>query len=403
MSSIIELIKFISLIYEYKDSLKLGRKNMNSRSKTFLLMPRIYFGGAETQFRYFVEFCNENNIGLYVGIENREGNQEQIEEFKKLNKNVEFIECNSVSAKYRDSNIFIRNISKIKGLINLFFKNLLICIKLKDIGTVIVYDGFGLNLTFLFKLFGKKVIYSERNSGENTINRFFSRLNLKKADIVCANSLSAKKYIEENININTHLIYNGIKIRENVEIREKTNNIFNILVPARVAKIKNIKTIVDSLVLLDCEYQVWVCGAIEDSNYYEEIKENIKKYSLENINFTGYTNNILDYYKKADLVILASFSEGMPNVILESFANKRMVISSDIEMNRAIMKDSRFVFNPNSPQELADKIKMVVNMQEDEKKAIVEKNFEYVKNNFSIDKMVNSYWELVKGLENKSE
>ena len=375
MSSIIEPIKFISLIYEYKDSLKLGRKNMNSRSKTFLLMPRIYFGGAETQFRYFVEFCNENNIGLYVGIENREGNQEQIEEFKKLNKNVEFIECNSVSAKYRDSNIFIRNISKIKGLINLF----------------------------LFKLFGKKVIYSERNSGENTINRFFSRLNLKKADIVCANSLSAKKYIEENININTHLIYNGIKIRENVEIREKTNNIFNILVPARVAKIKNIKTIVDSLVLLDCEYQVWVCGAIEDSNYYEEIKENIKKYSLENINFTGYTNNILDYYKKADLVILASFSEGMPNVILESFANKRMVISSDIEMNRAIMKDSRFVFNPNSPQELADKIKMVVNMQEDEKKAIVEKNFEYVKNNFSIDKMVNSYWELVKGLENKSE
>ena len=113
MSSIIEPIKFISLIYEYKDSLKLGRKNMNSRSKTFLLMPRIYFGGAETQFRYFVEFCNENNIGLYVGIENREGNQEQIEEFKKLNKNVEFIECNSVSAKYRDSNIFIRNISKI--------------------------------------------------------------------------------------------------------------------------------------------------------------------------------------------------------------------------------------------------------------------------------------------------
>ena len=159
-------------------------------------------------------------------------------------------------------------------------------------------------------------------------------------------------------------------------------------------------------------YYVWpnelkvlprTCASIYPYEEDDHVKENIKKYSLENINFTGYTNNILDYYKKADLVILASFSEGMPNVILESFANKRMVISSDIEMNRAIMKDSRFVFNPNSPQELADKIKMVVNMQEDEKKAIVEKNFEYVKNNFSIDKMVNSYWELVKGLENKSE
>ena len=35
MSSIIEPIKFIILIYEYKDSLKLGRKNMNSRSKRY--------------------------------------------------------------------------------------------------------------------------------------------------------------------------------------------------------------------------------------------------------------------------------------------------------------------------------------------------------------------------------
>lgn len=63
----------------------------------------------------------------------------------------------------------------------------------------------------------------------------------------------------------------------------------------------------------------------------------------------------------------------MPNVILESFANKRMIISSDIEMNRAIMKDEKFVFNPNSPSELAEKIKMVMNMSEVEKNATVEK------------------------------
>ena len=142
---------------------------------------------------------------------------------------------------------------------------------------------------------------------------------------------------------------------------------------------------------------------MEEQHYCEEVKEYIKKNNLENIVFTGYTNNILDYYKKADLVILASFSEGMPNVILESFANKRMIISSDIEMNRAIMKDEKFVFNPNSPSELAEKIKMVMNMSEVEKNATVEKNFEYIKDNFSVDKMVNSYLNLVNGLENKNE
>ena len=80
-----------------------------------------------------------------------------------------------------------------------------------------------------------------------------------------------------------------------------------------------------------------------------------------------------------------------------------MIISSDIEMNRAIMKDEKFVFNPNSPSELAEKIKMVMNMSEVEKNATVEKNFEYIKDNFSVDKMVNSYLNLVNGLENKNE
>ena len=46
---------------------------------------------------------------------------------------------------------------------------------------------------------------------------------------------------------------------------------------------------------------------------------------------------------------------------------------------------------------------MVMNMSEVEKNATVEKNFEYIKDNFSVDKMVNSYLNLVNGLENKNE
>jgi GalNAc-alpha-(1->4)-GalNAc-alpha-(1->3)-diNAcBac-PP-undecaprenol alpha-1,4-N-acetyl-D-galactosaminyltransferase len=377
----------------------MGEKN----NKILLIMPRIYYGGAETQFRYFAEYCNKHNVEMYVAVENKDGNREDIENFKELNKNIKFIEYKNSSAGYTTSNFLMKNIRKIKGLFNLLFKTFFICVRFKDISTVIVYDGFGLKLTFLFKLFGKRVIYSERNSGKETLGSFFNKFNLKKADIVCANSLPAKKYIEDNSDINVQLIYNGIKVKDIVETKQKSEGEFNILVPARISKVKNIKTIVESLTLIDCKYKVWLCGAVEEQHYCEEVKEYIKKNNLENIVFTGYTNNILDYYKKADLVILASFSEGMPNVILESFANKRMIISSDIEMNRAIMKDEKFVFNPNSPSELAEKIKMVMNMSEVEKNATVEKNFEYIKDNFSVDKMVNSYLNLVNGLENKNE
>ena len=377
----------------------MGEKN----NKILLIMPRIYYGGAETQFRYFAEYCNKHNVEMYMAVENKDGNREDIEKFKELNKNIKFIEYKNSSAGYTTSNFFMKNIRKIKGLFNLLFKTFFICVRFKDISTVIVYDGFGLKLTSLFKLFGKKVIYSERNSGKETLGSFFNKFNLKKADIVCANSLPAKKYIENNSDIKVQLIYNGIKVKDTVETKQKSEGEFNILVPGRIIKRKNVKAIIESLTFLDCKYKVWLCGDIREYDYYNEIKEYIEEHKLENIVFTGQINNISEYYKKADLVILASFSEGMPNVILESFANKRMIISSDIEMNRAIMKDEKFVFNPNSPSELAEKIKMVMNMSEAEKNATVEKNFEYVKDNFSIDKMANSYLNLVKGLENKNE
>lgn len=171
----------------------------------------------------------------------------------------------------------MKNIRKIKGLFNLLFKTFFICVRFKDISTVIVYDGFGLKLTFLFKLFGKRVIYSERNSGKETLGSFFNKFNLKKADIVCANSLPAKKYIEDNSDINVQLIYNGIKVKDIVETKQKSEGEFNILVPARISKVKNIKTIVESLTLIDCKYKVWLCGAVEEQHYCEEVKEYIKK------------------------------------------------------------------------------------------------------------------------------
>lgn len=89
--------------------------------------------------------------------------------------------------------------------------------------------------------------------------------------------MPAKKYIEDNSDINVQLIYNGIKVKDIVETKQKSEGEFNILVPARISKVKNIKTIVESLTLIDCKYKVWLCGAVEEQHYCEEVKEYIKK------------------------------------------------------------------------------------------------------------------------------
>ena len=92
-------------------------------------------------------------------------------------------------------------------------------------------------------------------------------------------------------------------------------------------------------------------------------KEKLINFCSENglkdkVIFTGYQNNIANFYQIMDLLVLPSFSEGLPNVVLEAMAFKIPVIATSVGGVPEIIKDGEngLLAPPGNPDILTEKI-----------------------------------------------
>jgi glycosyltransferase involved in cell wall biosynthesis len=88
-----------------------------------------------------------------------------------------------------------------------------------------------------------------------------------------------------------------------------------------------------------------IVGDIVDEsqrNYLEELKEMVKKNQMEEmVIFMGRRNDVLSIMKQVNLVVLPSYSEGLPRVVLESFACLCPVVATDVAGTGEIVDDKQ--------------------------------------------------------------
>lgn len=132
------------------------------------------------------------------------------------------------------------------------------------------------------------------------------------------------KMSENQITLN----YNIGPVNQFNEVYEK----YFLLHVGRINKVKNQLQIVQALSNLKIMNQIELhfVGEVEDSKYYNELLEYTNSVDSKNIHFHSKTSNIEQFYRKAELLILSSISEGMPNVILEAQSFGVPVISSNV-------------------------------------------------------------------------
>lgn len=369
--------------------------------RSLILMPLLFRGGSEKQIRLIIEAINKRGLPLSVVIENTDLSMlEEEQEFVIKNSAVDFIILNTgaIDAKYKGwFKKYVTKLNSIKTLTKL----LKVEIKRKNIETVMVTNLTGLVMVPLFNRLNCHVIYNERNPGVKVCSSFWKRRLLNQCYKVIANSKSAAKYMSDRLGCNVEVFNNGV-IETGVVNRPEKNDIFKIFVPARISSVKNQMVIIKAVNLLKNKLQIKVifAGVTEEKAYYNDLMKFIDDNKLDDyFEFIGFTDEVYKYYEKCNLLILPSYEEGTPNVLLESFICKLPVLASNIPMNADCMMEKSWLFNPDKEQDLAEKILMIVSLDSQKKQDILQKNYEYVIENYAIDKMKNRYYKLLYGID----
>lgn len=274
-------------------------------------------------------------------------------------------------------------------------------LKNHKIDTAIVYEPMGCYLIPFFKRNKVKTIYSERNTGEGVVSGKLLKRLVAQADVITCNSENAKIVLGQGLNRNVYLIKNGIASRGNTSnnvVIPSHQDAIRILVPARIAPVKNQMEVVELVNMFGhLSINAIFAGKIDDQEYFKAIKEKIDAYHLaDNISIPGFVDNIDDLYNSSDIVLLPSFEEGMPNVLLECFAKKKMVLCSNIKMNCITDQVTKHAFDPKDSRSLYDSFNWYLNAQKEELQQYLEANYQYVIREHSVDKMVSSFIDLVK-------
>jgi len=290
--------------------------------KLLIFIPHIGGGGVEKNFFIITNFLAKKLHNITVITVNKE--------FKnKLNKNVKII--SPINNKWKNSSIYIKYIVSIILLIKTLFndKNYLIFSFQANWYAIIIT-----------KIFGLKIISRSNTAPEgwssNPIKKILYKFIIKFADKIIVNSLEFKKSLKNYFNVDSVCIYNPLnksKILKQSNIKKKFD-FFNktkclkIINVGRFTEQKNQLLILKSIKYLQNNFPIRLLIAGRGVNY-KMLRQFINQNKLtKSVQLMNFLNNPYPYIKLADVFILSSNYEGLPNVLLEAQCLKKIIIST---------------------------------------------------------------------------
>jgi glycosyltransferase involved in cell wall biosynthesis len=136
----------------------------------------------------------------------------------------------------------------------------------------------------------------------------------------------------------------------------------------------------------------WKLDIVGEGVEEELYKSLIQKYHLEDRGFIHpFTNNIQDYYSKAQIYVLSSRWEGFGLVLVEAMAHGLPVISSDLPTSKEIMGDYALYFKNGDIKELAQRLEDAIQLdwEKESDEAL------RIANRFSINQIVEKWKQVI--------
>jgi glycosyltransferase involved in cell wall biosynthesis len=220
-------------------------------------------------------------------------------------------------------------------------------------------------------------------------------------DAIVYNSMASKLNFEDNglVSKKGIVINNGISIPE-------LKNLVNFRLPkgkfvwvciAHFRWNKDYNTLFRAIAILKgLNFRVDIIGEYNQHNNPFKIIKDLK--IEEHVNILGFKQNAAHYLEYADAFVLSSFSEGMPNALLEAMAYKKPVVVTNIDCNKEVLQSSEcgLLFEKENDHDLAIKMLNMMNMSVYERNAFGEKGRTYIQKNFAEESVMNSWLNIIK-------
>lgn len=194
------------------------------------------------------------------------------------------------------------------------------------------------------------------------LNRMILIMAIRLSNCTACVSASMLQWIDTQIELGKKatVVPNGVndkflKIGKNRKCNSEKKEIRIVSIGSLIPR-KGFDVIINALSTLpDKEkLRLIIVGSGPERNNLQELAETTQ--FADRITFTGYTppQKIPDYLESADIFILASHSEGRPNVILEAMAAGLPIIASDIAGNNELIEpnETGLLFEDRNSEQL---------------------------------------------------
>lgn len=173
----------------------------------------------------------------------------------------------------------------------------------------------------------------------NQIHRLMKKIVFSLADRIVFQTEEVKNYFSKRIQRKGIVIQNMI-MNENFPISENFIYRKEIIAAGRLSAEKNYQMLIKGFYLANLpDYKLRILGeGPEFKNLYNLIQE----LGLENRVFMeGHVDDVMSYFINADIFVITSNHEGLPNVLIEAMATGKACISTDFNSGgaRALIDD----------------------------------------------------------------
>ena len=201
--------------------------------------------------------------------------------------------------------------------------------------------------------------------------------------------------IKNGVNLDKYLLAKSPTLKSELGISE--NDIVLICV-GRIVKIKAHEILIEAVQMLSDMKLSFKLLIVGDGPEKEKCENLIDK-TNHIIKFIGQRDDIPELLNISDCFVLTSRSEGLSCSIIEAMAAGLPVIATDVGGNSELVHNGKngYLVAVDNPSDISDKIRLIISDYKLRKKFSVN-SLSIVKDEFSLDKMVNQYINLYENI-----